>query len=125
MAFPTLVPTSRNFDTGDYPVKTFMAQSGVEVRILYGSKRVGMKMSLSYDNVADTAADDFISHFDETIGTFLTFTLPSQVTRGWSGLAKAMTGSGSGIKWKYAEAPLITSVRPGISSVQVKLTGVV
>lgn len=124
MAFPTLQPTSRNFDAGDYPVKTFKAQSGAEVRILYGSKRTNMMLDLAYDNIADTDADDFVTHFDEVLGTYSTFTLPSALLAGWTGATAALTASGTGNQWRYAEAPAITNVRPGRSSVQVKLVGV-
>jgi hypothetical protein len=124
MAFPTLPPTSRNVNVGDYPVKTFKAQSGAEVRILYGSQRTGMTMDLSYDNIADTDADDFVSHFDEVLGIYSTFDLPSSLLAGWSGAAAALTASNTGNQWRYAEAPTVTSVCPGRSSVQVKLIGV-
>ena len=124
MAFPTLKPASRNVTTGDYPVKTFKSQSGVEVRILYGSKRTGMTLNLSYENIADTSADDFVAHYDEVRGTFSTFTLPTELLTGWQGSASAIDASGTGNQWRYESAPQITSVRPGISNVTVTLVGV-
>ena len=124
MPYPTLSPTARNVDAGDYPVKTFKAQSGAEVRILYGSKRTGMTMALSYENIPDNDADGFVAHFDEVKGTFDTFSLPTQVLNGWSGIASRLDASGTGNQWRYAKAPAITNVRPGRSSVQVELVGV-
>lgn len=124
MPFPTFSPTSRSTTTGDYPVKTFKAQSGAEVRILYGSKRTGMELDLSYDNISDTSADDFVTHYDEVKGTFSTFALPADVLAGWSGDASQLNASLTGNQWRYAGPPSISSVRPGISSVQVKLVGV-
>lgn len=124
MAFPTLEPTSRNFGAGDYPVKTFKAQSGAEVRILYGSKRTNMTIDLAYDNIPDTDAEDFVSHFDEVLGTYATFTLPTPLLAGWSGAPAALTADGTGNQWRYAEPPTITSVRPGRSTVQIALVGV-
>jgi len=123
MAFPTLQPTGRNFNPGDYPIKTFRAQSGAETRILYGSQRTNMSLELNYDNVTDTNAGLFLTHFDETQGTFQTFTVPSEVRTGWSGTYSALDVPGSNA-WRYAEAPQVTSVRPGVSSVRVKLIGV-
>ena len=85
MAYPSLKPTSRNFSAGDYSYKTFKSQSGKEVRILYGDKRTGMTLDLSYENITDSAADDFVAHYDEVKGGFSTFTLPSEVRAGWNG----------------------------------------
>lgn len=123
MAYPSHKPTSRNFTAGDYSFKTFKSQSGKEVRILYGDKRTGMTLDLSYENIADTAADDFITHYDEVKGGFSTFTLPSEFRTGWSGTADAIDLP-TGNSWRYESPPSITSVRPGISSVTVKLVGV-
>lgn len=124
MAFPTLSPTAREFTTGDYPVKTFTAQSGAEVRILYGSKRTGMTISLTYENITDTAADDFVAHFDEVRGTYDTFALPAQVLTGWTGASSAIDATATGNRWRYAEQPAVTSVFRGRSSVRVELVGV-
>jgi hypothetical protein len=123
MAYPTLAPSSRTFDAGDYPYKTFRSQNGSETRILYGDKRTGMTLDLGYDNIADTYADDFIAHYDETKGGFSVFTLPEEFRTGWSGNTAAIDAA-TGNKWRYDSPPQITSVRPGISNVKVKLVGV-
>lgn len=123
MAFPTHKPTGRSFNAGDYSYKKFLSQSGKEVRILYGDKRTGMQLQLVYENVNDTAADDFVAHYDEVKGGFDTFVLPSEFKAGWNGDASAIDAV-SGNRWRYESAPSISSVRPGISSVTVNLVGV-
>ena len=123
MSYPSLIPSSRNFNAGDYSYKTFKSQNGSETRILYGDKRTGMTLDLSYDNIADTAADDFITHYDSVKGGFETFDLPAAFRSGWSGNTSAIDAA-TGNKWRYDSPPTITSVRPGISSVTVKLVGV-
>jgi len=123
MSYPSHKPTARSFDPGDYPIKKFKSQSGVEVRILYGDKRTGVKLQLSYHNIPDTAADDFITHYDETKGSFLSFTLPNQFRSGWSGTASAIDVP-SDNEWRYESPPSVQQVRPGISSVTVSLVGV-
>lgn len=123
MAFPSLKPTGRNFNPGDYPIKTFRSQSGSETRILYGSQRTNMSLELNYDNITDTNANLFLTHFDEVKGTFQTFSVPAAVRSGWGANSTALDVSGANA-WRYAEAPQVTAVRPGVSSVQVKLIGV-
>lgn len=124
MAFPNLVPTSRSFESGDYPVKTFKAQNGSEVRILYGDKRTNMKLSLSYANITDAEAEQFLDHYDEVQGTFKTFTLSELAREGWTGNKDALGAQTHGNDYRYEKPPQQVSVRPGISTVTVNLIGV-
>jgi len=123
MPFPALRPTSRDFSPGDYPVKTYNAQSGAEVRILYGDTRSSMTLALGYDNISDSQAEQFLTHYDETKGTYGTFAIDSATKAGWAGGAEAID-SGNINRWRYAETPQITAVKPGLSSVRVGLVGV-
>ena len=82
-----------------------------------------MTLQLQYANIADTAADDFITHYDEVKGGFDVFTLPSEFRAGWSGDTAAIDAA-TGNKWRYESPPQISSVRPGTSSVTVNLIGV-
>lgn len=124
MPFPTHKPTARQFDAGDWPSKSFKSQSGVEVRILYGSQRTGMSLDLTYSNVTDAAAEQFLVHYQEVQGTYGTFTIPPEAKAGWAGNTQALDVTGSGNRWRYAGPPQVTSVKPGRSSVQVQLVGV-
>lgn len=125
MAFPELKPTSRSFDAGNYSVKTFKAQSGAEARILYGDKKTGTKLSLSYENITDDQAVLFIAHFDEMKGTYTTFDITLDTRAGWQP-SQAPFGFriGVGAKWRYDSPPEITTVRPGYSTVRVELVAV-
>lgn len=125
MAFPTLVPSSRAFNAGDWPIKTFRAQNGAEVRILYGSARTGMQLELQYQNITDTNANLFLTHYNEVQGTYGTFTLPATGAKGgWTGNTNSLDVTGTENSWRYAEAPSVQSVKPGVSSVTIKLVGV-
>ena len=99
MAFPSYNPTSRTFNAGDYVYKKFASQSGKEVRILYGDKRTGMELDLGYENIPDTQADDFITHYDEVKGGFNSFVLPSAFRTGWTGDAAAIDAA-TGNQWR-------------------------
>jgi len=124
MAFPSLVPTSRSFESGDYPVKTFKAQNGKEHRILYGSNRTNMKLSLSYANITDANAELFLDHFDEVQGTFGTFVIGLDAREGWEGNKDAIGAQTHGNNYRYESPPQVAQVRPGISTVTVNLIGV-
>ena len=126
MAFPAIAPTKRDFNPGDYPIKTFKAQSGTEIRILAGSKRTGMKLSLSYQNITDANAELFLDHYHEMKGTYTTFGVGSQTgaKEGWEGNADALGADAWGSAYRYASPPKVTQVKPGISNVRVELLGV-
>ena len=125
MAFPALVPTSRSFESGNYPVKTFTAQNGKEHRILYGSNRTNMKLSLSYANITDANAELFLDHYDEVQGTFQTFSVGQEAGKGgWKGNQDAIGAVTHGNNYRYEGAPQLVQVRPGISTVTVNLIGV-
>ena len=126
MAFPDLVPSSRTFSPGDFPIKKFNAQNGAEVRILYGSRRVNQVFELSYANISDQEANLFLVDYEDQQGTFKRFYLSDKTYEGW-GLAGSATSEldrGPGTLWRYDAPPSIVSVRPGISSVTVKLRAV-
>lgn len=106
---------------GDYPVKTFKAQSGKESRILYGSQRSGGELQLTFENITNADANSFITHYDETQGTYATFTLPANI---YVGSSQAYFNAGTGTAWRYAEQPTVTSVYTDRSSVTVRLVAV-
>jgi len=126
MAFPTIAPTARSFDYGDWPVKKFNSQNGSEVRILYGDKRVNHTLSLNYENITDTQAEQFAQHYYDQKGTYQTFdfgTAISTIGQGWEGSSNFFN-AGTAVQWRYAEPVSITQVRPGISSVTVSFIAV-
>ena len=124
MAFPTLTPSKRSFDPGDFPVKKFKAQSGEETRVLYGDKRTGMKMKLTYKNVTDANAELFLDHYHEMKGTYTTFTIQTATKGGWTGDGDAIGAGAWGNSFRYAGPPQLTQTKNGISSISVNLIGV-
>ena len=125
MAFPTLVPSSRAFTPGRFPQKVFKSQSGSETRILYGDKETDATLSLSYKNLEDGSADNFILHYRQMKGSYTTLDLSGEsyddtLRGGWKGIGDRIKAP-SGTLWRYEGQPRVTSVKPGISNVTVKL----
>jgi hypothetical protein len=90
MAFPNLKPSSRSYEPGSYPIKTFKAQNGAETRILYGTERTEVKLSLSFANIGDANAERILDHYDEVQGSFQTFKIPATALTGWEGNKDAL-----------------------------------
>lgn len=132
--FPSIVPTSRSYQPGDWPIKRFTSQNGSEVRILRGNSRLNSQLDLTYDNIPDTYADQFLAHYREVQGTFRTWSLPAagagktftDALEGWGGssIDDGATTAPYGMAWRYAEPPQITQVKKGISNVRIRLIGV-
>ena len=102
MPYPAQRPTSRRYDHGNYPVRTYNAQNGAEVRLIYGNRRFNLKLQLGYTNVEDTVAAAFLAHFDETKGTYKTFQFEPAARvalfAGWQGTARCpRSSSGCGL----------------------------
>lgn len=123
MSYPTHAPSARSYDPGDWPVKAFKAMDGAEVRLMYGSRRSSATFSLSYQNLSDTEAQEFLEHFDQMLGTFTAFQLPASVLKGWGGTSAPFNPSSS-LRFRYKEPPKLEAVKPGVSSVSVSLFGV-
>ena len=128
MAYPDIRPSSRQFDPGNWPVRTYNAQNGAEVRLLYGSKRYNLRLQLTYENITDANAESFLTHYQEVFGTYKTFDVTAanrtETLAGWSGNRNALSPP-VGVNWRYEQPPQLVSVRPGISTVTVSLIGVI
>ena len=125
-----LVPSARTFESGDFPVKTYKAQNGVEHRILYGSNRTNMKLSLTYANIKDEDTEQFLDHYHDMKGTFQTFNLAritfnrGNAKGGWRGNSDALGAETFGNTYRYEGPPQVTQVAYGRSTVTVNLIGV-
>lgn len=122
MAFPTITPTSREFSPGDWPVKRFNAQSGTEVRILYGNLRSNAKLQLTYDNITNAVGQTFLDDYNSTYGTLRTFNLPTQIFTGWPN--NTGLNAPTGTRWRYESEPRITHFYAGRCSVSISLVAV-
>ena len=84
-------------------------------------------MSLTYQNLSDANAELFIEHFRSVKGTYQTFVLDAAAQAGWAGDPKNLSkdsGDSTPNAWRYAQAPQLESIKPGVSSVTVDLIAV-
>lgn len=126
--FPTFVPTGRDIALGDWPIKKYKAINGSEIRILYGNKETEATLALSYENITDSQASEFIDHYRDLQGTFQQFPIAQEVYSGWSGSTTAGPDQAfrpEAARWRYDAPPKITNVRPGVSTVQISLRAVI
>ena len=126
VAFPPLKPTGRKYSPGEYPQTDFVAQNGARVVVRFGSRRVDSELSLSFDNISDGDAAAILANYERVnrVWDYVTFTGANGSVASGSLAPYIQETGGSGLRWRYAEAPSVTSVVPGIVSVQCKFVGV-
>ena len=121
--FPALQPTARNFQLGQYPVKTYRAMSGAVVRRSFGNRAFGYTLDLEFANVSEATVNTIIAHYNDQQGGTIGFAIPAEVFAGYSGTLQGQILYVPGIEWLYAGPPSIKSVIKNISSASVKLIG--
>ena len=123
-------PTSRSFRAGKWPITTATSQSGVRSKRLWGNLASGGSLSLTYANIPDDAAEDFIDRWQQTKGG--TDYLETSTGNGiqstdsmFDGMSNSMKArilsATTGARWTYAQEPIVESVAPGISTVKIEL----
>ena len=124
ISFPVdITPTNRNYSPGEFPQSVFEAQNGAKTVLRYGNKRVNASLSLSFKNITDNQAAEILANY-ETINSdrdYLNFN-GTDVLKGieptTSTLKTYVRESNSGLRWRYAKAPQVSSgTYPGVSNV--------
>lgn len=127
VAFPNLKPSSRSYTAGAYPQTEFQAQNGAVSVVRFGSRRVNSELTLGFQNITDDQAVLILQNYEQVnrVWDNVTFT-GNDAAAGASGSLQGYLREvgGSGLRWRYAEAPSLTSVSPGRSTVQCKFIGV-
>ena len=119
-AFPSVKPSSRSYEPGDYPSNTFESLDGTKTHLRFGNKRLNATLTLSFNNIEDSDAALILANYENVNSDwdYVTFNrghATSGITD--SNLLSYLRESGSSLKWRYSEPPKVTSVYPGISNV--------
>ena len=126
VVFPDIVPTSRRYSPGEFPQAEFRALNGATTTLRYGNRRFNAELDLGFQNITDDQAAILLKLYEDVTvaDDWLTFSV-SNIAGGASsnlGVYLRETG-GSGLRWRFAEPPMVNSVKPGRSSVQVRMIG--
>lgn len=127
VAFPSVRPSGRSYSPGTYPQTEFRAQNGAVTVVRYGNRRVDSELSLEFQNISDTDAALILANYEavNSVWDYVTFTTATGALGAGSTLADYIQEvGGSGLRWRYAEPPSVTSVVPGRSTVQCKFVGI-
>ena len=119
-----IIPTSRTYKPGKLPETRFEARNGSVSLISYGQNFVNAELTLNFANINDGRAMQILQHYAQVLGDdYVVF----DSNAGFQGMNAELVGSiesGSGLlRWRYNDAPQVTSVYPGVSSVQIQFIG--
>lgn len=127
VAFPDVRPSGRSYSPGSYPQTEFRAQNGAVTIVRFGAQRVDAELSLDFQNITDANAALILSNYEtvNSIWDYVTFTTETGAAGSSADLANYIREvGGSGLRWRYAEPPSVTSTFPGRSTVQCKFIGI-
>ena len=126
-AFPNIKPSSRTYTPGNFPQTEFRAQNGALTILRYGNRRVDSTLSLEFRNIPDSQAKLIIDNYinvnqDLDTVTFLLGNGGAGIND--IGLLNYIKEQGTGLSWRYAGPPQITSTFKGRSTVVCEFIGV-
>jgi hypothetical protein len=120
--FPPLTPTARSWVAGQLPMQAFVGMAGNEMRVVTGNQMVGQGLSLTFANLLEADANLIVAHYNGQLGGFMAFEAPAEVFAGWG--SGQISSKPAGNRWRYAGAPNMAFVAPGIVTVTVDLLAV-
>lgn len=106
---------------GQYATKRFTSIAGTGTTRAYGSQPFNAELDLEFDNLSDSDALLIAQAYDDARGEKDDIDLPDEV---WQGMTfELKTRLAGTFLWRFVGQPTISSVRPGVSSISVRLSG--
>lgn len=122
-AFPSYIPTRRNFTPGIFSQKSFRTLGGTVAKRTFGNVAYGAKLELEFTNIIDDKVQAIIAHYQYQTQRNQRFRLPDTVIAGMNVSLAASVKAVSTLRWEYESPPAIESIFPGISVVSLTLIG--
>ena len=118
--FPTIKPSSRRYNPGEYPSTTFESLDGTKTHLRYGNKRVNATLQLGFSGITDAQAALILENYENVNSewNYVTFDRgygTAGVTN--TDLLGYLKETASGLKWRYSAPPSVTSSFKGLSNV--------
>jgi hypothetical protein len=120
--FPSLVPASRSYNFGQYPVTVETGFAGGNVRFLHGSNQFNIELGLRFNALTQANAKLIREHYRGQNAGYLSFQLPATI---WSGFSSASAFVPTATLWKYAAFPEEEHLQSGPINVTVQLVSVI
>lgn len=125
IAFPNIKPSARRYSPGTFPETNFRSQNGALTIIRYGNRRVDSTLSLEFRNITDDKAALIIQNYEAVNkeNNNVTFTQDTGASGASTAYSNFIRENGTGLKWRYAGPPEITSVFKNRCTVTCEFVG--
>lgn len=122
-------PAAMSYEAGDFANSSYKHKSGVVLKKKFGNQLRGRTLSVTY-RLADNIANQFYKHYNDNLGTFGEFTLPSN----FQGIFNSFCGTvlnddktkravfSRETKWRYAKPIEIRTFVRGFCELSIVLT---
>lgn len=100
--YPAIIPSTRRYGLGLFPVTVETGFGGGSVRFLHGSRRYGIQLELGYEYLSEAEAQDLRDHYRGQDGGHRSFLLPNAI---WAGHTAPDQIVPLGTAWVYADEP--------------------
>jgi hypothetical protein len=121
-AFTAIVPSTRRYGFGLFPVTTETGFGGGSVRFLHGDTRYGVNLELVYETIDQDQAQEIRNHYRGQHGGARSFLLPNVI---WAGHSDPANIVPLGTAWVYAAEPAETHRSGLLFDVTVRLLQVI
>lgn len=116
--FPELVPTTRSYDFGAFPISEVPSASAGVVRFRHGATPQNYSLTISYSALSDADATLIRNHFQLQGGGFRSFALPSAI---WTNHSFSGNVAPYKMSWRYTEPIEEEHYSLGLVNLTIKL----
>jgi hypothetical protein len=95
--FPSLAPRTRSLTLGDIPQQVYVGTSGGEVRFKQGSDYIAQRLTLGYEYLTESEAQQLLNHYSGQEGSLIPFDVSAAV---WGGYTTPPVSS-LAYQWRY------------------------
>jgi hypothetical protein len=118
-----IVPTSRNFTFGDFPVKEYRSISGFVAKRVFGNRAFNYRLQLTFANVKQDVVAAIFDHYQGQGGTLEGFSIPNNLFSGYNDTIRSRMKDPRGVEWFYEASPEVESISTALSTISVSFVG--
>ncbi len=121
LTLPPVTPSDRNFTAGRFAVKVIRFLRGNAIRRRYSNKPTRHQLQLTFDNVDDDVAAEFLEVYRAARGRALPVELSPEILAGCADTLPDRYQAPDGCAWYFASKPRVRSIQAGVSTVSLAL----